>query len=213
MSNVRMREAATQRLQQEKQALECLSKFAHKQQVESSQIRKEIMSTVCSVFRVLPSEVEGPSRAREYANPRHAYCCLCSAIDPASTLSGIGDTINRNHSTVINSITKCNDLRETDLDFANDFNKCVSLLEKSQNQDMQRIKFNTEHILRRNNQRQREMQQALTAISIVQDFMAAWDKEMKDVIGAKANQKLTPRARGIIAAFSDVRQKATKNGF
>ena len=208
-----MREAATQRLQQEKQALESMSKFVHKQQVESSEIRKEIMTIVCRVFRVLPEKVKGSSRAREYANPRHAYCCLCSAIDPASTLAAIGESINRNHSTVINSITKCNDLRETDLDFSNDFNQCVSLLEKSRNKDMQRIKFNTEHILRRNNQRQREMQQALTAIGIVNDFMAAWDKEMEGVIGAKANEKLTPRARGIIAAFSHVRQKATKNGF
>lgn len=208
-----MREAATQRLQQEKKALESMSKVVYKKQVESSQIRKEIMSIVCNVFQVLPADITGPSRLREHALPRHAYCCLCSAIDPASTLVGIGESVNRNHSTVINSITKCNDLRETDLDFANDFNQCVSMLEQSNNKDMLRIKFNTDHILRRNNQRQREMQQALTAISIVNDFMAAWDKEMKDVGDVKSNEKLTPRMRGIIAAFSDVRQKATKNGF
>lgn len=213
MSNERMRQAATQRLQQEKKALEHMSNYVHKNEIESNQIRQEIMRAVTNVFRVLPEDIIGPSRVREVSNPRHAYCCLCSAIDPSSTLQQIGESISRNHSTVINSITKCNDLRETDLDFANDFNECVQQLEMSTNKDMQRIKFNTEHILRRNTQRQREMQQALTAISIVQDFMAAWDKEMEGVIGAKPSEKLTPRARGIIAAFSDVRKKATMNGF
>jgi len=200
-------------MEAEKQELHGMAKRIKDNQVSSENLQKEIMRIVCHVYGVTRDLMIGPNRTQPLANARHAYCQLCSALDPSATLVQIGQSIGRGHCAVINSIKKCNALRETDIDFAGLFHECVEAIAESNSKDVRRIKFNTDHILRRNTQRQREMQQALTAVTIVNDFMEAWDKEMQDVIGKKANEKLTPRARGIIAAFSAVRQKATSNGF
>lgn len=175
--------------------------------VSSESIRKEIMRVVCEVFDVTTEELMGPVRHKRVSVARHAYCTLCSSLDPLGTMVHIGETLGgRNHSTIINSIKKCNNLRETDLAYASCFMRCIELLSNSTDAALMRVNFKVEHIQSKNTERQRHMEQALAAIDIVKEFMRIWDNEVL-FGGFPENDKK------VIASFNDLRTQATEQGF
>jgi len=165
----------------------------------SEEISNEVLRVVCEVFGVNPEDARSRSRYRPVTIARHAYCLLCSSLDSLTTLVGIGKTINRDHSTVIHSIKKCNDLRETDITFAAMFQECIyKLSESSENK-----KLNSFY---RYNKKQLELQQSIDAVVIVREFMKIWDIQVLGN-GFPENNK------DVVAAFNNLRVEATQKGF
>ena len=178
-----------------------------KSSVTSESIRREIMRVVCEVFDVTTEEIVGPVRHKRVAVARHAYCTLVSSLDPLGTMVHIGEMLGgRNHSTIINSIKKCNNLRETDLTYASCFQRCIELLSNSTDAALMRINFHPQQIKSKDTERQRQLQQALGAIDLVKEFMRIWDNEV--LFGGFPEDD-----KKIIASFNDLRTKATQQGF
>ena len=190
---------ATARVKIETRQLTIMSTNIKLNSETSEEISNEVLRVVCEVFGVDPEDARSRARYRAITIARHAYCLLCSSLDSMTTLAGIGKTINRDHSTVIHSIKKCNDLRETDITFAAMFQECIyKLSESSENK-----KLNSFY---RYNKKQLELQQSLDAVGIVREFMSIWDIQvLRD--GFPKNNK------GVVAAFNDLRVEATKKGF
>jgi len=197
---------ATDRVNREREMLVAMSMKIKVKQESSERILGECMRVVCEVFFVRPEEIQGRARIQRIAIARHAYCLLCSSLDPMATLTRIGETIGRDHSTVHNSIKKCNDLRETDLGYARLFQECVEKLHESTDKHLARIQFHPEQIQHRNTQRQRELLQAASAVELVTEFMDIWDKQI-------LSDGFFEDGKGVVEAFNELRTKATNKGF
>lgn len=197
---------AKDRVRIEREQLTAMSTRIRIKSVASERIREAILRVVAEVFEVPEEEIEGRSRLKRITVARHAYCLLCTSLDPMATLTSIGETIGRDHSTVINSIKKCNDMRETDYLYASQFQRCIEKIADSTDEELKRINFQPEHLQRKNTKRQRDMQRAILAIDIVTDFMKVWDE---GILQDGFNQD--PKA--FVAAFNDIRTKAALNGF
>ncbi len=197
---------AKERVRMEREQLTAMSTKIKIHSASSERIRQAIMTTVCDVFDLNAEDLVGRSRLKQITIARHAYCHLCSSLDPTSTLMSIGRSIRRDHSTVINSIKKCNNMRETDYRYAGKFQQCIEKLSESADEDLARIKFKPEHMQQKSTKRQRDMQKAIVAIDIVTDFMKVWDNSiLKD--GFSQNPK------DLVASLNDIRTKAALNGF
>ena len=190
---------ASERVKIETRQLTIMSTNIKLNSETSEEISNEVLRVVCEVFGVNAEDARSRARYRAVTIARHAYCLLCSSLDSMTTLAGIGKTINRDHSTVIHSIKKCNDLRETDITFAAMFQECIyKLSESSENK-----KLNSFY---RYNKKQLELQQSLDAVGIVREFMNIWDVQVLRDGFPKSN-------KGVVAAFNDLRVEATKKGF
>ncbi len=206
-SSVQRFRIAADRVRRERDQLTSMCTKMKKSSVTSESIRREIMRVVCEVFDVTTEEIVGPVRHKRVAVARHAYCTLVSSLDPLGTMVHIGEMLGgRNHSTIINSIRKCNNLRETDLTYASCFQRCIELLSNSTDAALMRINFQPEQIQSKNTERQRQLQQALGAIDLVKEFMRIWDNEVLHGGFPEDDKK-------IIASFNDLRTKATQQGF
>lgn len=172
--------------------------------VSSEKIRDEVMRVVCEVYQVTPEQIRGRLRLKEITMARHAYCHLCTSLDPMATLSALGESIGRDHSTVINSIKKCNNLRETDILYAGLFQRCIEELSNIRSASL--ADLHVEAIEQRNSKRQRDMQRALHAIDLVNKFMAIWDTQV-------LSDGFDRESKEIVAAFNDLRTEAIHYGF
>lgn len=197
---------ASDRVRREREMLVAMSSKIKLKSVSSERILAECMRVVCEVFDVLPDDIKGRTRLKHITIARHAYCHLCSSLDPMGTLIRIGESIGRDHSTVINSIKKCNDLRETDITFAACFQDCIERLAKSTDEHLVRIKFHPDHIKQRNSRRQRELLQAASAVELMTEFMQIWDKQ---ILG----DGFFEDSKQVVEAFNNLRTKATNRGF
>jgi len=197
---------ASERVKIERDQLTAMSTKIKLKSESSSHIRAEILRIVCQVFGVEEEEVKAKIRLRTISLARHAYCHLCSALDPMCTLTQIGNDICRDHSTVIHSIKKCNDLRETDFTFAAMFQECILKLSESTEKEMVRLNFTPEQIQRNYSKRQRQLQNTMDALAIVQEFMKIWDTKV-------LSQGFSIKNKDVVAAFNDLRVEATRMGF
>lgn len=144
--------------------------------VNSKAIHNEVMRIVCHVFDLDRKEVESRSRIRKLVLGRQTYCSLCMSLDPHATTTSVGYSIGRDHSTVIHSVRKSNDLRETDMKYAQLFKACIEELTQSTDESVIEVNFKPEQLERNYNNRQRMMEQALRSVEIVRDFMVVCDK-------------------------------------
>ncbi len=89
-----------------------------------------IMDVVCGVLSVNKEDLKGLSRKREITEARQIYCSLARKYTKKS-LGFIGNTVNRDHSTVISSIEVCEDLKGNNAAFREKYNssKYALLLE------------------------------------------------------------------------------------
>jgi hypothetical protein len=197
---------ASDRVKIERDQLTAMSTRIKLKSESSVHIRAEVMRIVCDVFGVTEEAVKGKCRLREIAITRHAYCHLCSSLDPMGTLVSIAETINRDHSTIIHSIKKCNDLRETDFTFAAMFQECIMKLSESTEKEMVRLNFTPEQISRNYSKRQRQLQKTMDASGIVHQFMNIWDTKV-------LSQGFSIKNKDVVAAFNDLRVEATRMGF
>ena len=155
-SSVQRFRIAADRVRRERDQLTSMCTKMKKSSITSESIRREIMRVVCEVFDVTKEEIVGPVRHKRVAVARHAYCTLVSSLDPLGTMVHIGEMLGgRNHSTIINSIRKCNNLRETDLTYASCFQRCIELLSNSTDAALMRINFHPQQIQSKDTERQR----------------------------------------------------------
>lgn len=190
---------ASDRVKIETRQLTIMSTNIRLKSESSEEIAAEVIRVVCEVFGVDAEDVRSRSRYRSITIARHAYCQLCSSLDSMTTLQRIGDSIGRDHSTVIASLKKCNDLRETDITFAAMFQECIyKLSESSESKKMTSFY--------RYNKKQLELQQAIDAVEIVREFMKVWDVQVLGN-GFPENNK------DVVSAFNDLRVEATQKGF
>jgi len=72
----------------------------------------KIQKVICSHFKVDFSDIESKSRERKFVIPRQLIAYFCK-IYLDETLAEIGNLVNRDHSTVLNSIKVINNYNET----------------------------------------------------------------------------------------------------
>ncbi|GEM_PF-1528448 len=83
-----------------------------------------IMTIVCKYYGLNKNEVLSPNRSRELVTARQMFCTLARTYT-RSTLKMMGVYLSRNHSSVINNISKMKDLCETDREMRHDIETIV----------------------------------------------------------------------------------------
>lgn len=87
----------------------------------------DIVKAVERQLTIQLSDLKGSSRARCFVDARATYCGIARLLTPFS-LDVIGEHINRDHSTVINSIKQHNHLLKYNKGYADDFNAIINQL-------------------------------------------------------------------------------------
>jgi hypothetical protein len=197
---------AAERIEIERKRIRGMSNTVRIRGESSEAIMQEIMEIVCKAFAVTEEQVRGLSRLKAHAQARHAYAYLCIKLDPTCTLVKVGNTIGRDHSTIINSIKKTEDLRLTDYRFAASFNMCLNDIADSNSKFMKRLKFEPENI-KGGEVNDNELHKSLHALTIVHDFMLAYSAyEIRKGDGDMTTDEL-------VSDITDIRQKAINLGF
>lgn len=78
---------------------------------------EDLENFICKEFKITPEQLKGKCRRTEYVYPRQLFCYLMKLYSPRQSYVSIGRFINRDHSTVITSIEKVNDILDTDRAF------------------------------------------------------------------------------------------------
>lgn len=198
---------AAERIEIERRKMREMAVTVRMRTESSENIMRELMAIVCDCFGVSKEDLIGTSRLKRHATARHAYCYLCNKLDPYCTLKKIGDSLDRDHSTVINSCKKCDDLRATDYHFAATFDLCLERVADSNKAFMKRIQFHPEQIENSYEEKKTELQKAMAALNIVHDFMMAFRAhDIREQDGELDHVQL-------IADMQRLRKTAAKNGF
>jgi len=80
---------------------------------KNEQTWHDVMKAVCQVFNMTPDEIQSQSRKQEFVFARHMFCYLCRK-HLCISLTEIGRILTRDHSTIINAVSKASDLIEFD---------------------------------------------------------------------------------------------------
>ncbi len=193
---------AAERIEIERKKIRGMSTTMRIRGESSVSIMQEVMDIVCQAFSVTEEEVRGPNRVKRIAHARHAYCYLCNKLDPMITLKEVGDTISRDHSTVINSIKKTGDLRLTDYHFTASFNLCLDGIAESNSKYVQRLSTEQSTMMGEN-----ELHKSVHALTVVHEFMLAYSAhELRIGDGYPSTDELLEDLKAL-------RLKAIKLGF
>ena len=199
---------AAERIEIERKQLRGMSTTMRSRGESSQSIMQEIMEIVCKAYAVCEEEVRGPNRVKAIAHARHAYCYLCTKLDPLITLKEVGSTINRDHSTVINSIKKTEDLRLTDYHFMASFNVCLDSIADSNSKYMRRLDMEERGLEPGGEEMgDNELHKSVRALGIVHDFMLAYSAyDLRKSDG-------DPSTHDLLLDLQGIRYKALKQGF
>lgn len=77
----------------------------------------DIINETARFYQTTPEDIKGPSRVKAIANARHVAIYLIRILTNLST-NAIGNFVNRDHATVIASITKIETMLKTDKDIS-----------------------------------------------------------------------------------------------
>lgn len=80
---------------------------------KNEQTWHDVMRAVCQTFNLTPDEIQSQNRKQELIFARHMFCYLCRKHLQMS-LADIGRILMRDHSTIINAVSKASDLIEYD---------------------------------------------------------------------------------------------------
>lgn len=100
-------------------------KFENKKDYTSSAI---IIAAICEIYGITYADLKEQKRHRNIVDARHTFCYLMWKYTRNST-SQIGEYINRDHSTVINSIKRSKNFIETDYQFKAKLDKIIAKIE------------------------------------------------------------------------------------
>ena len=85
---------------------------------------ENVMEAVSVVTNVPTEKIFGKDRHRDIMSARHLYCYMAK-VHTNNTLQNIGRYIDKDHTTVINSIKVVNDMIDTEYDvFVDMVNRC-----------------------------------------------------------------------------------------
>ena len=94
-----------------------------------------ILDSICMTMMLKIEQVRNPSNAKgelikgarnsEFVTARQIYCKMARMLTIRS-LDDIGETINRDHATVLNAIKRADNYLETDKHYAKLFHQCMS---------------------------------------------------------------------------------------
>jgi len=198
---------AAERIEIERRKIRDMAVTIRMRTESSDSIMKELMSIVSECFGVSEEDIVGPNRSKRYSTARHAYCYLCNKLDPYCTLKKIGNSLERDHSTVINSCKKCDDLRATDYHFAATFDLCLEKVADSNKAFMQRIQFHPEQIENSFEKKKTELQKAMSALNLIHEFMMCFRAhDLRHQDGDYGDKEL-------VSDMKDLRRMAISNGF
>ena len=167
----------------------------------SEKVMDSVKTIVCDVFNITREELEGDCRLKQYAVARHTYCYLCIKLDPMCTLKRVGESINRDHSTVHNSIKKSIALRQTEIVYAARFNDCLERVTDENASHMQRLK-NARLDRIKKEHTENLPQKSLDAIALIRDFMEIMDQH------ANGDGVYT-----LVGRLGELQTKAVEKGF
>jgi len=197
---------AAERMEMERKKLRGMSATMRVRGETSETIINEVMGLICKSFSVTEEQVKGTSRVKSIAHARHAFCYLCVKLDPMITLKQVGTYLDRDHSTVINSIKKCDDLRLTDYYFAAAFNLCLEGIAESNSKYMQSLvqkKLDEDA----KNIGDNEIRKSVHALQVVHDFMLAMTAyQLRKEDGDMSTHEL-------VRSMESITKKAMKHGF
>jgi chromosomal replication initiation ATPase DnaA len=88
---------------------------------------QEIKTAVCKSFGIKESDFT-TTRANEFVYPRFAYYMLCKSVLGFGVME-ISKTVSKKHSTIINGITRHNDLIVSNYRYSVCYNKAKNLIE------------------------------------------------------------------------------------
>lgn len=88
---------------------------------------QEIKTAVCKSFSINESEFT-TTRANEFVYPRFAYYMLCKSLLGIGVME-ISKTVSKKHSTIINGITRHNDLIVNNYRYRVCFKKAKKIIE------------------------------------------------------------------------------------
>ena len=94
----------------------------------------DVMRCVCQVWQLTPDDIHSPIRTQQIVYGRHTFNFICRTVLGMS-LESIGRILNRDHSTIINSIKKTQDLIEYDKQFARTYKQIIELLGSYSNEE------------------------------------------------------------------------------
>lgn len=80
---------------------------------KNEQTWHDVMRAICQTFNLTPDEIQSQNRKQELIFARHMFCYLCRK-HLQMPLVEIGRILMRDHSTIINAVSKASDLIEYD---------------------------------------------------------------------------------------------------
>lgn len=197
---------AAERIEIERKELREMATTVRMRAESSQSIMDELLSIVSEVFNIPESDIKSKSRKKEISMARHAYCYLCGKLDPFCTLKKIGMSLDRDHSTVLNSYAKCEAARATDYYFASAFDRCLKRVADSNKRFMQKIQHTPEQIEKGYSTKESELRKALAALGLLHEFMLCMGQH--DRMLADGNPKT-----GLIQNMQKLKVRAIKLGF
>lgn len=193
---------ATQLVDAQRKELVAMSTTLTLKANSSEKMMDFIMGVVTKVFELTPEDIKGKSREKEVAYARHAYCYLCVKLDAMCTLKRVGNSIGRDHSTIINSIKKCEHLRTSDMAYAHAFNKCLHHITEAKDIFIKRLNRERVTMMMKDHERSK-VQRAVRAVELMQEFIEAMNNY--DITTESAARETTDR-------LNDIRLRAIDSG-
>ncbi len=80
---------------------------------KNEQTWHDVMRAVCQVFNMTPDAIQSQNRKQDFVFARHMFCYICRK-HLCLSLTDIGRILMRDHSTIINAVSKASDLIEFD---------------------------------------------------------------------------------------------------
>lgn len=92
------------------------------------QMNQQLFDTIANIvsiqFGVSVDLLLGRERHEEVVVARHAMVYLCRLACPYATIASIGALFGRDHSTIVHSTRRCEELREVDPVYSLEFERC-----------------------------------------------------------------------------------------
>tara|TARA_R100001440_G_scaffold16880_5_gene28605 strand:- start:6047 stop:6661 length:615 start_codon:yes stop_codon:yes gene_type:complete len=156
-----------------------------------------VLSVVSYHFDVDEERIVSRDRNVNVMDARHAVFYLCRMACPKTSLSSIGSMIGRDHSTVINAMKRCDQLRETDPVYSHKFELAYKDL-RARIPDVKPLQLSDRK------QREVDMQHMIAAKELITEVFKVWDEYLAelnqdDFMNAMARIRAQGAGRGLVS--------------
>lgn len=138
-------------------------------------MNQQLFDTVAEIvsrqFGIAVEHLVGRTRHEEVVVARHAMVYLCRLACPYATIASIGKMFGRDHSTIVHSTRRCEELREVDPVYSLEFERCYKILQAR----IPAIPPRNMTEAQKNKERFNEM---IMSRDLMMKFISAWDEYM-----------------------------------